>query len=681
LDNRQFGIKIREWRRQAHLTQKELAGEVGIDFTYLSKIENGVMPPPSEKVIARLAGVLNIDKDELMALAGKVPADVARLISNSETLKLLKSPHTQKMIGASTKMRRSLKMINYKSLSKVAIAIVLVIALSLSLWFSSPTPVKAVELTIPSLPLLMYPGQVYGFFAQVDINTDEQIPINSMRLNINGPTPGWVEFAVDGNITASSDDIFSITPVIQPEYQYGYRYAYGYGYQPPPAEYRYFSHYWGYGYGYGYGYGSGLSAQARYLCLLNTTHMTYGSYSAQLFVNTGPGDKKFVSPLYSFTVSPMPGGGGGGGNPPKPPTVYGKGVIHLSPYLDIIGRTTNDITLTSSDGQIIIVIPAETKLFDADGKILKIIEIVLLHTPPPPPGYTLVGPAYDCRPDGASFTPELSLTFAYNPAAVPLGTGEGDLVMAQWDGSGWIMLPTTVDTENNTVTANVSHFTAFAILGRLPSPDFTVSNLAISPPLAAPGQTINISVMLSNTGNGSGSYSANLKINTETVETKQVILEGGTSKEITFSVTENTAGTYTVNVNGLPGEFVIKSPATFELSQFKIEPPDVNSGESVTISAVVTNTGQSEGRYMVSLKIDGAVASTREISLSGGQKTTVIFTIAREAVGTYAAQIGTLSGSFTVSTLVNWTNLIVILAAVVVAIVAIILMARRNRYS
>ena len=54
---RKFGARLRELRKQAGMSLRELADRVGIDFTYLSKIENGAMPPPSEKVLSLLTGI------------------------------------------------------------------------------------------------------------------------------------------------------------------------------------------------------------------------------------------------------------------------------------------------------------------------------------------------------------------------------------------------------------------------------------------------------------------------------------------------------------------------------------------------------------------------------------------------------------------------------------------------
>lgn len=68
-----FGNRIRQLRKEHGLTLRELANQVDIDFTYLSKIENGRGPAPAEATIRRLAEVLHADADELILLADKLP--------------------------------------------------------------------------------------------------------------------------------------------------------------------------------------------------------------------------------------------------------------------------------------------------------------------------------------------------------------------------------------------------------------------------------------------------------------------------------------------------------------------------------------------------------------------------------------------------------------------------------
>ncbi|GIV04306.1 MAG: hypothetical protein KatS3mg015_3136 [Fimbriimonadales bacterium] len=78
-----FGQRLRELRRNRRINQRDLAERVGIDVTYLSKIENGRMPPPSQETIVKLARELEADADELLVLAKKIPEDLKAVITKS----------------------------------------------------------------------------------------------------------------------------------------------------------------------------------------------------------------------------------------------------------------------------------------------------------------------------------------------------------------------------------------------------------------------------------------------------------------------------------------------------------------------------------------------------------------------------------------------------------------------
>jgi len=105
-----------------------------------------------------------------------------------------------------------------------------------------------------------------------------------------------------------------------------------------------------------------------------------------------------------------------------------------------------------------------------DGKPLQSIEVDVVavseEIPPPPPGAYVIGYAYDLGLAGATFNPPITLTLHYDPELIPEGVVEADLFIAYYDvATGqWVSLPSTVDTENNTITAEVSHLTIFAIL-------------------------------------------------------------------------------------------------------------------------------------------------------------------------------------------------------------------------
>jgi transcriptional regulator with XRE-family HTH domain len=72
-----FGKRIQRLRRELGLTQRDVAGKLGIDFTYLSKLEND-RPGDAlgEDRVRKLAEVLETDAEELLALAGRVPSEL-----------------------------------------------------------------------------------------------------------------------------------------------------------------------------------------------------------------------------------------------------------------------------------------------------------------------------------------------------------------------------------------------------------------------------------------------------------------------------------------------------------------------------------------------------------------------------------------------------------------------------
>jgi transcriptional regulator with XRE-family HTH domain len=59
---------------------RQLAGRIGVEPSYLSKIERGLEPRPSEETTQALALELGQDPDVLLAMAGKVSTDLQAII-------------------------------------------------------------------------------------------------------------------------------------------------------------------------------------------------------------------------------------------------------------------------------------------------------------------------------------------------------------------------------------------------------------------------------------------------------------------------------------------------------------------------------------------------------------------------------------------------------------------------
>lgn len=59
---------------------RKVAERVGVQPSYLSKVERGEVAPPSEETLVRLARELSVEPDLLLAMAGKVSSDLLEVI-------------------------------------------------------------------------------------------------------------------------------------------------------------------------------------------------------------------------------------------------------------------------------------------------------------------------------------------------------------------------------------------------------------------------------------------------------------------------------------------------------------------------------------------------------------------------------------------------------------------------
>ena len=83
--NKPFGNHIREkreslLRKDARFSLRQVAGRVGMEPSYLSKLERGEQKALSEEKIIALDGELGEDPDVLLALTGKVSRDIQQII-------------------------------------------------------------------------------------------------------------------------------------------------------------------------------------------------------------------------------------------------------------------------------------------------------------------------------------------------------------------------------------------------------------------------------------------------------------------------------------------------------------------------------------------------------------------------------------------------------------------------
>jgi len=100
----------------------------------------------------------------------------------------------------------------------------------------------------------------------------------------------------------------------------------------------------------------------------------------------------------------------------------------------------------------------------------------------------------------------------------------------------------------------------------------------------------------------------------------------------------------------IPGYFYVDSqiskPANFQVTDLILDSDVVQVGEPVQISV---NIGDMSGNHTVTLSIDDIPITTKNVQLSGGETTTVVFTATEPTEGNHTITIESLTGTFKVT--------------------------------
>ena len=74
-----FGKLLTKLRKEKGESIKTLGPAIGVNYTYISKIENN-KSTPSVELIQRIASYFDYDEDMLMLAAGKIPPQAMKVI-------------------------------------------------------------------------------------------------------------------------------------------------------------------------------------------------------------------------------------------------------------------------------------------------------------------------------------------------------------------------------------------------------------------------------------------------------------------------------------------------------------------------------------------------------------------------------------------------------------------------
>ena len=156
--------------------------------------------------------------------------------------------------------------------------------------------------------------------------------------------------------------------------------------------------------------------------------------------------------------------------PPKPVilsqkvTTGNNMVTQTNVLLDSNGVSEAAGQISTTDGSVFFGVAAGTRMLDAQGQpIAEVTASIPSSYPAAIPPDIIVSP-YDFGPSGATFSPALTMTLKYD--TLPANLIGNTLFIAWWNGSQWLEIPSTIDPVNKTVTAQVSHFTDYVVMGK-----------------------------------------------------------------------------------------------------------------------------------------------------------------------------------------------------------------------
>jgi transcriptional regulator with XRE-family HTH domain len=78
-----FGQILRNLRREKNISQRELAASIGVDFSYISKVENDRLAPPAAETILKIANKLGVASEILLFSSGKLSENIKDIVTSS----------------------------------------------------------------------------------------------------------------------------------------------------------------------------------------------------------------------------------------------------------------------------------------------------------------------------------------------------------------------------------------------------------------------------------------------------------------------------------------------------------------------------------------------------------------------------------------------------------------------
>ncbi len=184
--------------------------------------------------------------------------------------------------------------------------------------------------------------------------------------------------------------------------------------------------------------------------------------------------------------------------------------------------------------------------------------------------------------------------------------------------------------------------------------EFQMSSLILDSDWIKIGDTLQVSVNVTNIGDQSGNHTVTLTIDDIPITATTVNLSGGETTTVGFTATELTEGNHTVIIEDRTKTFVVSSEAPtrkaeLSLTNLVTSRKEAQIGEPITVSVLAANIGDETGEFLLELFVNNQKRETKSITLGADKTTSVQFEIVENNEGTYEVMLGTLITSYKIT--------------------------------
>ena len=160
--------------------------------------------------------------------------------------------------------------------------------------------------------------------------------------------------------------------------------------------------------------------------------------------------------------------------------------------------------------------------------------------------------------------------------------------------------------------------------------NFVVEVESTTSPVPA-GEPLNVTATVTNTGDVAGTRTVDLSVDGAVEDSTTVTLDEGESRTVTliWQTGPDDVGGHAASVRS-PDDSAVTNVSVLAPPDFRVEietaSPSVPAGESLEITATITNTGDESATQDIELVVDGTVEDSTTVTLFGDESRTVMFT-------------------------------------------------------